>query len=34
MHIGSQIVSVEPFNEAVEKLAQFVLTLRENGVNC
>jgi diaminopimelate decarboxylase len=33
MHIGSQIVSVEPFKEAVEKLAQFVLTLRENGVN-
>lgn len=33
MHIGSQIVKLEPFKEAVEKLANMLSALRENGVN-
>lgn len=32
MHIGSQIVKIDPFKEAVEKLANNLLALRENGV--
>lgn len=32
MHIGSQIVKIDPFKEAVEKLANILLALKENGV--
>jgi diaminopimelate decarboxylase len=32
MHIGSQITSIQPFAEAVEKLALIYFDLRENGV--
>lgn len=32
MHIGSQITSIQPFAEAVEKLAQIFLELKDNGV--
>ncbi len=32
MHIGSQITSIQPFAEAVEKLAQIYFDLKENGV--
>jgi diaminopimelate decarboxylase len=32
MHIGSQITSIQPFAEAVEKLAQIYLELKEQGL--
>jgi diaminopimelate decarboxylase len=32
MHIGSQITSIQPFAESVEKLAQIFFELRESGV--
>ena len=32
MHIGSQITSIQPFAEAVEKLAQIYFELKESGV--
>ena len=32
MHIGSQITSIQPFAEAVEKLAQIYFELRESGL--
>lgn len=32
MHIGSQITSIKPFAEAVEKLAQIYFELRKNGL--
>lgn len=33
MHIGSQITSIQPFAEAVEKLAQIYFKLKDNGVH-
>lgn len=33
MHIGSQIVKIEPFIEAVQKLAGMYIELRKNGIN-
>jgi diaminopimelate decarboxylase len=32
MHIGSQITSIQPFAEAVEKLAQIYIELKESGI--
>lgn len=32
MHIGSQITSIQPFAEAVEKLAQIYFDLRKHGI--
>jgi diaminopimelate decarboxylase len=32
MHIGSQITSIQPFAEAVEKLSQIYFDLKDNGV--
>ena len=32
-HIGSQIVSLDPFRQALQRLASYLLELRKNGVN-
>lgn len=32
MHIGSQVLSVEPYKEAVDKLSEIFFTLRDRGI--